>query len=104
MDWYTKSFHFEAPKQEPLDCEATITSMVGETHEHVRHVPKDKQGETKCIPNFKNLVGAQKSKFFKPLFMGTRALMHVAKKGDAFLIYVLLAIDVRPQQHEIPYQ
>jgi hypothetical protein len=30
--------------------------------------------------------------------------MHVAKKGDAFFIYVLLAIDVRPQQHEIPSQ
>jgi hypothetical protein len=30
-----KSLNFEAPKQEPLDCEATITNMVGETHELV---------------------------------------------------------------------
>jgi hypothetical protein len=30
-----------------------------------------------------------------------RAFMHVAKKGDVFFIYALLAIDVEPQQHEI---
>jgi hypothetical protein len=34
--------------------------------------------------------------------MGTRALMHVAKKRDALLIYVLFATDVKPKQHEIP--
>jgi len=32
------------------------------------------------------------------------ASMHVAKKRDAFFIYVLLTIDVRTQQHEIPSQ
>ncbi len=54
--------------------------------------------------NFKNLVGAQKFKFSKPLFMGVRAFMHATKKGDAFFIYALLAINVGPQQHEIPFQ
>ncbi len=58
----------------------------------------------KCMSNLKYLVGAQKSKFSKPLFMGMRAFMHVAKKGDAFLIYVLLATNARSQQHEISSQ
>ncbi len=30
MDWHTRSLHFEAPKQEPLNCKAIVTSMVGE--------------------------------------------------------------------------
>jgi hypothetical protein len=63
--------------------------MVDEAHELVRHMLKNKLGEAKHMPNLKNLVGAQKSKFFKPLFMGVKAFMHVANKGDAFLIYAL---------------
>jgi len=78
--------------------------MVGETHEPICHVFKDESNEVKCMPNLKNLVGAQKSKFSKPLFMGAKAFMHVAKKGDAFLIYAFLVADVEPQQHEIPFQ
>ncbi len=65
---------------------------------------KDESNGAKCLSNLKYLVGAQKSKFSKPLFMGVRAFMHVAKKGDAFLIYVLLATNVRSQQHEISSQ
>jgi hypothetical protein len=42
------------------------------------------------MPNFKTLVGAQKSKFFKPLFTGAKAFMHATNKGDALLIYALL--------------
>jgi hypothetical protein len=76
--------------------------MVVETHEHVCHVFKDNSGEVECKPNLKNLASAQKSKFSKPLFMGPRAFIHVAKKGDAFCIYALPTIDASPQQHEIP--
>jgi hypothetical protein len=54
------------------------------THEPIHHVLKDDLGEVKCMLNFKNLVGAQISKFFEPLFMGTKAFMHATKKGDAF--------------------
>jgi hypothetical protein len=100
MDWHT-SLHFKTPKQEPLDCEATITSMVGETHEPICHVLKDELNESKHMPNHKNLVSAQKSKFSKSLFLGVRAFMHAIKKGGAFFIYALLATDVMPQQHEI---
>jgi hypothetical protein len=75
--------------------------MVSETYEHVCHVLKNDSSEIEHKPNFKNLVGAQKSKFSKPLFMGPSAFMHVVKEGDAFLIYALLAIDANPQQHEI---
>jgi hypothetical protein len=70
--------------------------MVGETHEDVHHVPNDELGEAKCMLNLKNLVNAQKSKFSKPLFMGARAFMHGAKKGDALLIYVFLATIFKP--------
>jgi hypothetical protein len=69
MDWHTRSLHFEAPKQEPLDCEATNTSMVGETHELICHVFKNNLGEVEHMPNFKNLDGAQKFNFSKLLFM-----------------------------------
>jgi hypothetical protein len=65
---------------------------------------KDESNGAKRMPNLKNLVGAQKSKFFKPLFMGMKAFMHVAKKGDAFLIYALLATNARSQQHDIMSQ
>jgi hypothetical protein len=64
--------------------------MVDETHELVRHMLKDNSGEAKHMPNFKNLVGAQKSKFVKPLFTGARAFMHATNKGNAFLIYALM--------------
>jgi hypothetical protein len=64
--------------------------MVDETHELICHMLKDNLGEAKHMPNFKNLVGAQKSKFFKPLFTRARAFMHVANKGNAFLIYALM--------------
>jgi hypothetical protein len=97
-----RRFHFEASKQEPLDYEATITSMVGETYEHVRYVSNDKSGEANCMLNLKNLVGGQKSKFSKPLFIGAKACM-LQKKGMIF-IYVLLAIDTKPQQHDIHSQ
>jgi len=43
------------------------------------------------------------SKFSKPLFMGAKGFMHTTKKEDAFLIYALLVINVRPR-HEIPSQ
>jgi hypothetical protein len=86
-----------------LDCEAIVKSVVGETHEHVRHVPKDELGDAKCMPNIKNVATAQKSKFSKPLFMEARAFMHGAKKGDTLFIYAFLATIVKPQ-HEIPSQ
>jgi hypothetical protein len=73
------------PSKEPLDCKAIVTSMVGETHEHVRHVLKDNLGEVERKPNFKNLASAQKSKFSKPLFMGSMAFMHAIKKWMHFL-------------------
>jgi hypothetical protein len=82
-----KSVHFEAPKHEPLDCEATVTNTVDETHEFVCHMLKKKLREVEHMPNLKNLASAQISKFFKPLFKGVRAFMHAANKGDAFLIY-----------------
>ncbi len=78
--------------------------MVGETHEPIHHVFKNKLGEVEHMTNFKNLVSAQKSKFSTLLFMGTKAFMHATKKRDAFFIYAFLVIDVEPQQHEIPSQ
>jgi len=39
---------------------------------------------------------------FKPLFVGTRALIQTTKKGDALFVYVVPTPDLRTQQHEIP--
>jgi hypothetical protein len=39
----------------------------------------------------KSFSGMQGSKHSRPLFMGAKASMQVAKKGDAFLIYVCMA-------------
>jgi len=83
-----------------LDCEAIITSMVGETHEPICHMLKDELNEVKCmkfqvfqaIVYEENHIGRNWSPW---------AFMHVAKKGDAFFIYALLAIDVKPQQHKL---
>jgi len=83
--WHIKSFHFETPKQEPLNCEANKKNMVGETHELVCYVLKDDLGEVEGMPNFKNLVGEQNFKFSKLLFMGVGAFMHVIRKGMHFL-------------------
>jgi hypothetical protein len=38
------------------------------------------------------------------LFVGVKVFMKVAMKRDAFLIYVLLSLDVEPCPHEIPPQ
>jgi hypothetical protein len=42
-----------------------------------------------------NLVDAPKSKFSKSLFMGAKAFMHVAKKGDALFIYAFPTTNIR---------
>jgi uncharacterized membrane protein YvbJ len=65
---------------------------------------KDDLGEVKCMPNLKNLASAQKSKISKSLFMKAKAFMHVAKKGDAFFVYALPTINVKPQKHEVSSQ
>jgi len=46
---------------------------------------KNDLSEVERMPNLKNLLGAQKSKFFKLLFMGVGAFMHVIRKGIHFL-------------------
>jgi len=45
-----------------------------------------------------------KIQVFKVIFHEDRAFMHVAKKGDALLIYVFPTLDIRSRQHEIPFQ
>jgi hypothetical protein len=51
-----------------------------------------------------DIGGNQRSKHFKPLLMGARAFIQTTKKGDAFFVYAILALDLRTQQHEIPIQ
>jgi hypothetical protein len=43
----------------------------------------------------------QKPKCWKSLFIGAKAFMHVIKKGDAFLFYVLPMLDAKSPHHEI---
>jgi hypothetical protein len=48
--------------------------------------------------------GTRKPKSCKSLFIGAKNFMHVAKKGDEFLIYVLPTSNVESPCHEIPSQ
>jgi hypothetical protein len=57
---------------------------------------------TKLFECDKYLGSAQDVNRSKALFVGVRAFMHVAKKGNAFLIYVLPTLDVVSPCHEIP--
>jgi hypothetical protein len=45
-----------------------------------------------------------KIQVFKVIVCENKAFMDVAKKGDAFLIYVFPTIDGRSHRHEIPFQ
>jgi hypothetical protein len=49
-----------------------------------------------------DLDGVKKPRCLKLLFVGAKAFMKVATKGDAFLIYVFPSLDVEPHPYEIP--
>jgi hypothetical protein len=51
-----------------------------------------------------NLNGTTRPKCPKPLFVGAKAFMKAATKGDAFFIYVFPSLHVEPHPHEIPSQ
>jgi hypothetical protein len=103
VDWCTRNFHFELLKHEVLECETFIISMFGGVHDHTCHT-FEKKHEDKCMQNQQNkdIGGTQKPKCWKSLFIGAKAFMHVIKKGDAFLIYVLPMLDAKSSHHEIP--
>jgi hypothetical protein len=44
-----------------------------------------------------------KIQVFKVIVRENKAFMHVAKKEDAFLIYVFPTLHVKSRQHEIPF-
>ncbi len=48
-----------------------------------------------------DIGGNQGSNHFKPLFVGARTFMQASKKGDAFFVYAIPALDLKMQQHEI---
>jgi hypothetical protein len=52
----------------------------------------------------RNIGGNQGSKHFELLFMGAKAFIQVAKKGNAFFVYAIPTFDLGMQQHEIPIQ
>jgi hypothetical protein len=49
----------------------------------------------------KNVGGIKRLKCPKPLFVGAKTFMNVAKKGDALLIYALPSPNVESHPHEI---
>jgi hypothetical protein len=49
-----------------------------------------------------NVNGTKRPRCPKPLFIGAKAFMKVATRGDAFLIYILPSPNVEPHPHEIP--
>jgi hypothetical protein len=51
----------------------------------------------------KNLGGIKRPKCPKPLFVGAKTFIIVAKRKDALLIYVLFLPNVESHPHEIPF-
>jgi hypothetical protein len=71
---------------------------------HVIH-PKRSMKTNTCKTNKRRtLVVRKKPKCWKSLFIGAKVFIHVTKKGDTFLIYVLPMSDVKSPHHEIPSQ
>jgi len=49
-----------------------------------------------------NLSGTKRPRCPKPLYIGAKAFMKAAMRGDAFLIYVFPSPNVKPCPYEIP--
>jgi hypothetical protein len=97
MDWRTKSFHIDVPHKVTSKCKKpTSKNIINEGKNY--HLDKSC---TKFFECDKYLGSAQDVKILKALFIVARAFMQAAKKGDAFLIYALLASDVELPHHEI---
>jgi hypothetical protein len=100
MDWHTKIFHFNVLQKVTSKCEKfTSKNIINEN--------KDYHLNELCIKFFEcdqYLGNAQDVKNSKVLFIGTRSFMQIAKKGNAFLIYVFPTSDIKLLCHEIPSQ
>jgi len=79
------SLHFETPQHKAVECETLVSSMQN-------------------LKQKEDLDGIKRPRCPKPLFVGAKAFMEVAKEGNAFFIYVLPSVDVEPHAHEIPSQ
>ncbi len=101
MDWKMSSFHFELVNETIPKYETFPTSMLDFEHDYAcENIAKTNQRmqKFKCEGN---IGGYQGSKHFKPLFMGAKTFIQTTKKGDAFFVYAILAIDLGMQQHDI---
>ncbi len=104
VDWKMKSFHFESVNETTPKYKGFPTSTLFFEHDSTS---EDRTRTSQHMHKFKpkgDIGGNQRSKHFKPLFMGARAFIQTTKKGDAFFVYAILALDLRTQQHEIPIQ
>jgi hypothetical protein len=99
------SLHFKTPKHEALKCEG-FSNMHNNKLDGICHA-METEHENGCKQKLKqknDFNDVKKPKYSKPLVVGAKVFMQVAKKGDAFFIYVLPMLDVEPCQHEIPSQ
>ncbi len=80
MHWHMSSLHFETPQHKVVECETLVSSMQN-------------------LKQKEDLDGIRRPRCPKPLFVGAKAFMEVAKEGNAFFIYVLPSLDVEPHAH-----
>jgi hypothetical protein len=71
MDWHTRNLHFETAQHEALECETLV-------------------GNIQKMKHKENLDGIRKLRCPKLLFVGAKAFMKAATRGDAFLIIFFL--------------
>jgi hypothetical protein len=95
-------FHFESVNKITPKYNTFPTSMLHSEHDSTNEDPARTSQHMQKFKREGDIRGNQRSKHFKPLFMGARTFIQATKKGDTFFVYAILALDLGTQQHEIP--
>jgi hypothetical protein len=104
MDWKTRSLHFELVNKIAPKYKAFPTSTLDSEYDYAREDIVRTSQHMQKLKREGDIGGNQGSKHFKPLFVGEKTFIQVAKKGDAFFMYVIIAPDPRMQQLDIHIQ
>jgi hypothetical protein len=79
-----RNFHFESINKITLEYKAFPTSTLNFEHDSTCEDVIGIRQHIKKLKHEEDIGGNQGSKDFKPLFVGTKTFIQIAKKGDAF--------------------
>jgi hypothetical protein len=99
-----RSLHFELVNETTPKYEAFPISMLDFEHDFACEDTIIINQLMQKLKHEGDIGGYEGSKHFKPLFVGARTFIQTIKKGDAFFVYAIPALNPRMQQHEIPIQ